>query len=96
MLVNHNILHLIVDKMALNKWKNKISKLNQEYASIFMNYEEGLGYQETFDTVLYEFKCKKCRLYYGGYLHNSSDKIAHLFICEHGCTQTYYDLPKNW
>jgi len=30
-MINKNILHIIIDNTALNKWKNKVSKINKQY-----------------------------------------------------------------
>jgi len=34
-MINKNILHIIVDNVALQRWKNMISKINNEYHKLY-------------------------------------------------------------
>jgi len=34
-MINYNIFKIIVDKVVVNKWKNKIKMMNQEYKKIY-------------------------------------------------------------
>jgi len=42
MTINKNIMKIIVDKMALNKWKNKIKNINAEYYYIYEEFCDNL------------------------------------------------------
>ena len=35
-MINHNILGKIMDKIVLEKWKNRVENINQEYHNIFI------------------------------------------------------------
>ena len=35
-MINYNILGKLIDKVALNKWKNRVERINQEYHSLFV------------------------------------------------------------
>jgi len=43
MIINKNIWNIILDKLALNKWKNQVKNINQEYV-YFFNYNIDLYY----------------------------------------------------
>ena len=48
MQINHNIFNTILSKIALNKWKIRVTRLNEEFHSIFRenkNYALGGLYQ---------------------------------------------------
>jgi len=34
-MINYNIFKIIIDKVAVNKWKKKVKKLNNEYKKIY-------------------------------------------------------------
>jgi len=35
MIINKNIMKIIIDKMALNQWKNKVKNINNQYLNYF-------------------------------------------------------------
>ena len=43
-MINYNILGKLIDKVALNKWKNRVTRINQEYHNLFiLNKDDTLG-----------------------------------------------------
>jgi len=40
-MINYNIRKIIIDKVAINKWKNKVKNINQEYMNVYYidNYD---------------------------------------------------------
>jgi len=49
MIINKNILKIIVYKVVLNKWKNKVKRINDEYHKYFIVWEH-IG---IFDGIVY-------------------------------------------
>jgi len=41
MILNKNILHIIMDKVSLNHWKNKVKNINKEYFEIYYPDNDG-------------------------------------------------------
>ena len=47
MIINYNIFNLVMDHMALNRWKNRIRKVNRQYHRKIMRDFNGTIYYET-------------------------------------------------
>ena len=57
--INQNIWNIILDKVALNKWKSKMKNLCQEYGNKFVAWPFMPCDKYTM-TAVYQTKCIKC------------------------------------
>jgi len=48
-MINYNIFKKIIDRVAINRWINKVKKINKEYKKIY-NYDD-------YFNILYGIKC---------------------------------------
>ncbi len=104
MIINRNILHLIIDKVALKRHQIKIQIINFEYD---LNFEEGKGvmyYLKTANSnfaLMKIFKCigcsKSCCRICGTFGRGMGRKMAFIReICPDCESHTCFPLSKNY
>jgi len=106
MIINKNIWNIILDKVALNRWKNQVKNINLQYHTIFFWMGEicfwiiGMRSSGNFINVCYNChmnntnKYDRMRCYLTGDLHVKHLTIKKCIICNHNnCVMfKYYEF----
>lgn len=103
-MINHNILGIIGDKVALIQWKEKMQRVNEFYAKYFRYCDNniGIGYlaistKTICCSCLYIYNYRST--YYQYYTNIQRIKIETCFVCGNTCfvkIPTYKKLPKYY